>query len=168
MDTLLRWLLSFWQSRRCDCSDFHDSYQRVQSGFRCWVNTTVPFRRRRAKQATRIPAGLQGNSVCHWNVQFLRSNAFLKDVAFIIFFNKVCFTCIDWWVQYDLFVKKIRDEPLSYFPEEKSVYKGDGSATSAAEFIRDQFTASSKNHKLYSHFTTATDTQNCERVKYSY
>jgi len=78
---------------------------------------------------------------------------YLKETAFIIFFNK-----------YDLFVDKIKSEPIEDFPEQGQSFSGDGTAAAAAEYIRKFFFDVGKTHKLYSHFTTATDTQNCERV----
>jgi len=74
-----------------------------------------------------------------------------KDTAMIMFLNK-----------FDLFKKKIEHIPITgCFPD----YKGDGTAEDAAEYIKSQFFAVNKTgKKIYSHFTTVTDTQNVEKV----
>ncbi|KAI8836362.1 guanine nucleotide binding protein, alpha subunit, partial [Chytridium lagenaria] len=78
--------------------------------------------------------------------QSICNNALLKSVNIILFLNKV-----------DLLQKKIQKSPIRrYFPD----FDGDTSVKAAGAFFKNKFVSrnQSTTRKIYTHFTTGTDT----------
>ncbi|KAJ3423973.1 guanine nucleotide-binding protein g(o) subunit alpha [Anaeramoeba flamelloides] len=82
----------------------------------------------------------------------ITSSRWFRESSFILFLNKV-----------DLFKKKIKKHKLKIcFPK----YKGKNNFEQASEYIKSKFLEKAKDqdHKIYTHFTCATDTTNVRFV----